>query len=128
MPFHAPVEPYAKTRSAGPASFPLEAVFTTTEGCAGPEDGSAGHSASMSVSNSGGELGSQSSVLGFQRLQALAQGPGRLRDLGFGEARRDVLRAVPVEGFEAQQQDPLGLGLIAGIGGEFGERGIGVER
>jgi len=46
----------------------------------------------------------QALKLGVQRLE-------RSRDLGLREARRDVLRAIPIEGVEMQQEGRSGLAL-----------------
>ena len=50
--------------------------------------------------------------LPYRRFQGIANGG---RHLPFGEARRDVLRAVPVEGGDVEHDDTLDPRAVLGI-------------
>ena len=72
----------------------------------------------------GCELLAESGVLGFEVCQALAEGSEAARDFGFGKARGDVLRAIPVEAFNVD--DKGAFDDVGGIGGteRLEERGL----
>src|SRR3954471_8748612 len=62
------------------------------------------------------ESGGERVALRLGGVQALEQGRHRGLDLGLGEARGDVLRAVPVETLERDDDATLDDGGVAGVG------------
>lgn len=84
--------------------------------------------APSTVRSGGGELRAQSRVLPLEVRETLPQRLDGRGDLPFGEARRDMLGAVPVERREAKPEDALRLRLVIRNGDAFGERRVGVER
>ena len=74
------------------------------------------------------ELVTQCRVLRLQCGKTLTERVNRLGNLQFGEARSDVLRAVPVEGIEPQPQDPLELRFIGNIRDQLSQSGVRVAR
>src|SRR5262249_47209545 len=67
-------------------------------------------------------------VFGFELSQAVAQRANRVADLLLGEARRDVLLAIPIERFQTQPEDAFELGVVIWHGDERSQVGVIARR
>ena len=61
-------------------------------------------------------------------VKTLTERVDRRGDLLFGEARGDVLLAVPVEGLKPQPEDPLELRFVGAVGDQLGESWVRIKR
>ena len=66
---------------------------------------------SLEFGSSACELRPQFPVFSLEPFDLLAEACEYGFQLGLGEARRDVLRAVPVEGFQVEQEGAFALPL-----------------
>ena len=75
-----------------------------------------------------GDPSAQLRVFSFELGQTIAERVNRLGDFLLCEARRDVLRAIPVKRFQAQPKDAFELRPVVRHRDKFGQRRVGIER